>query len=189
MSDFANSMKIGKIGEVLIRKYLEQNGYECRKSEHIQERKGIDLLACKDNKYLKLEIKTDVKGIYTGNIFIEIQSVMQKDIKGWLHTSNADIIFYIIAQKLNEFIIGIKTVYCMHMEDLRNYLTEEKISNLPKGMAATSDTSDRQYNTLGVLLPITELEEQDFIIKLLGSDFIDNNETYIEVGGWKIKAI
>ena len=110
-NDFNNSLSIGEINEILISDYLKSKGFNI-----ITYNKNYryDLYVEKDNKFNKIEIKTDFFE-HTGNIAIEFYS-RGKD--SGINVTESDYFFYYFA--------NIDELWMIKTNDLRDLINDLK---------------------------------------------------------------
>lgn len=132
MHYFKNSLAVGKQGEDILNEYFSR-WYIIEPVTLSEELKlGIDYIYIdrKTKKRCTVEIKTDLKAIYTGNLFLETE-VRQNNDKlsslGWVAKSSADILIYWAVPTLI-YILNmplLKQEYCKVIENLQ----QRKIKN------------------------------------------------------------
>lgn len=88
--------------------------YTVEEATKEDQRDGIDFFIQKGGDRLGVEVKADSLTQKTGNVFMESWSVMEKDKKGWVFTSKADILVYIVLPH---------DAYATKMETIRNHIT------------------------------------------------------------------
>lgn len=110
-----------------------------------QQRHGIDRVFRhrETGAYYHIEYKTDWTAASTGNAFVETVSVDAQNKPGWAYASEADWLIY--------YVPGRRTIYIMSFPTLRE--------QLPRWLATCRDAPpipNEGYNTLGILVPLTE---------------------------------
>jgi hypothetical protein len=72
--EFSQSFQIGKIGETLMRDYFESLGFQVYSLNKKEQKEYLyDLRISKGNRIYGVEVKTELKGEQTGNIFYETE--------------------------------------------------------------------------------------------------------------------
>lgn len=100
------------------------------------------------NRHDLIEYKSGLQTKVTGNVFLETISVDTKGIPGWVHTCQADYIFY--AALLNrKILVFIPDDLRSALASLRTQFREVK----------TSKGQNEQYNTHGLIVPLAYAEE------------------------------
>lgn len=111
-----------------------------------EERRGIDrhFHAYSNGKKYTVQYKADKTAARTGNAFVETVSVDTKDIPGWAYTCEADYIFY--------YVDDIGPIYILRPKDIRKKL------NRWQNKYQTRSIPNKNYNTIGLLVPLDEFE-------------------------------
>lgn len=80
----------------MLDEYFER-WYEITEATRDEQRKGIDrwFMAYEGDTWIPVEYKADDKTSNTGNVFIETDSVVEKDKPGWAWKSEAEILVYL----------------------------------------------------------------------------------------------
>ena len=103
----------GKAGEAIIADWLVSRGHTVERVAELGDQlTGIDLrVTSPHGKAYTVEVKACSRGDQTGNAFIETVRNVQADRPGWIHTCEADWLFYLLTQS--------QTVYCFRTPRLR----------------------------------------------------------------------
>jgi hypothetical protein len=117
-------------------------------SKDLQEQ-GIDFTFTDraNNQVHKVELKTDWTADRTGNAFIETISCDREGKLGWAYTSQSSWLLYFIPQKKRIYRIAFELLI-LELSGWQCY-PEREIPNRGKG---------GNYNTIGLLVPLAELE-------------------------------
>ena len=107
--------------------------------------KGVDRIFYWDDMAIAVEYKADRRATITGNAFIEIISVSHTNKAGWAKTTNADWIIYFLPQEMKAYVVRVK--------EMRQKL-DEWLNTYPTGTA-----QNEEYQSIGILVPLTELEK------------------------------
>lgn len=107
----------------------------------------VDMLARKDDKELKIEVKWDQMVSRYGNIFLETFSNLEKGESGWFIYSQADILWY--GDSVN------KLFYLYKLEDLRQYLDTREPLYIKKHTKQCH--KDKNKTSEGLCIPVNEL--------------------------------
>ena len=100
MSEFEESLTAGKSGERLFAAAMKKRGHNVVDLSDIREyqEKDIDMLITnKRGETAYIEIKSDVRSNYTGNIFIEYynNNNISRNGQGWLYYCEADFLCFV----------------------------------------------------------------------------------------------
>lgn len=154
---FYNKKKIGDEGEYIVTKLLQDKGYDViNVTDEIEWRKAdVDLLIYKNDKLIhKVEVKTENAGAYTGNFFVETKS---NGKQGWIFYTEADYIYVVVPGK---------KVYVIFVEEFRawfkNVMCDCKIKKAP----TVGYNGEILYFNWGRLIPLTVLDELEFIYSI-----------------------
>ena len=102
MGNFVKDLKVGEIGEKVVREYLERLGYKVENVTNIKEyqNKDIDFIVKKEGfkTELPIEIKTDTLAHKTGNLAYEFYSNKYIKSKGCFEKTQAKYIFYYLSK-------------------------------------------------------------------------------------------
>jgi len=119
------------------------------KSSMNEERKSIDLYFLYRGKWVTMEVKTDFKAAETGNLAYEIISqayIRKNGVIGWGFKLEAtDYLAYLVPKETTE-------IYIFQTEKIQEWV----IGNYY--MLRNFSAKNRDYTTLGVLIPITKIE-------------------------------
>lgn len=140
---FGGRKRVGELGVADVARILIEEGYadhvkDVRGDESYQKR-GIDLTI--DDG---VEVKTDTYP--PKNFFFEIWSNFEKGTKGWLYTSEADLICY--------YFIKYKVMYILPLKEIR----EIPLEGYKKAKVQTP--TDGEYTTVGRLVPVKDVMEK-----------------------------
>lgn len=99
MSEFENSLSVGKQGESLFTAALMKRGHSVEDLSNIREYqlKDIDFRISKNNQTTTVEVKNDKASEYTGNVFVEIsnRNNRSRNGEGWANYCEADYIAFV----------------------------------------------------------------------------------------------
>lgn len=151
---FKKDLKIGEIGENISLKLFKDNKsifqiIDVRNDKKYQKWDIDFIIKTIDNKTIKVEVKTDAKAYYTGNIAYETYSNVKYNAIGCWDKTRAD---YILCYILNSNIL-----YVINMKKFRLRIYSHRVGELeevPMGDYAK-----------GYLFPIKELEKHDFMVR------------------------
>ena len=143
---FEEQLALGQRGEhdldcVLLNVYPDLRPATLR-----EEKQGIDRVGTypPSGRIHTIQIKSDWVAHRTGNAFIETVSRDKHQKPGWVYTCQADLIIYYLPE--------IPRIYCIKPSTLKAALPEwEK-------QYSTAIAKNRTYNTLGILVPLIEIE-------------------------------
>lgn len=127
---------------------LFSRDYRIEVADRGWQRRGIDRFFYPKSKPgsppYRVEYKTDWQAARTHNAFIETTSVDTTGKQGWAYGSEAEILVY--------HVVGDDLVYILRMSTIRRLL--------PGWIAAypTRPAPNRDYNTLGVCVPLAVFE-------------------------------
>jgi hypothetical protein len=149
MHDFAERLAQGEAAEeYLDLVFATLFGYRIEKADRAWQRQGVDRFfvprAPSREARFGVEYKSDWAASRTGNAFIETTSVDRTGRQGWAYTSRARFLAY--------FVVPDDLIYVLPLTVVRRLL--------PRWLAAypTRPARNRDYNTLGVCVPLEELE-------------------------------
>lgn len=151
---FKKDLKIGEIGKNISLKLFEDNKSISQVIDVRQDKKyqkwNIDfILKTSDNRTIKIEVKTDAKTRYTGNIAYETYSNKKYNTIGCFEKTRANYILYYVLNTNILYVIDIKKfklrVYSHRLGELKE---------VPIGDYA-----------MGYLFPVEELEQYDFMVR------------------------
>lgn len=96
---FQNDLAVGKRGEKAVAAALEKRGHIITDvSDDVEYRlKDIDMMLCKNDVVVSLEVKNDIKSNTTGNVFIETynQNNVSRNGQGWFCYCEADYLCFV----------------------------------------------------------------------------------------------
>lgn len=119
--------------------------FRIKPASRSEERRGIDRHFTNDKgKHYTIQYKADKTAARTGNAFVETVSVDTRDIPGWAYTCEADFIFY--------YVDDIGPIYILRPKDIRKKLTRWQ------NKYQTRKIPNKNYNTIGLLVPLDEFE-------------------------------
>jgi hypothetical protein len=136
----SEQLTIGEGFEEIIDNYCKKY-YLIKKVTMTEQQQGFDRYFIADDRLIKVEYKTDLKAIKTGNLFVEIWSVIINDNpvkRGWAYTSQSDYILELVG----------KNLYVMPTIEIRSRLEEWQIK-YPKRRC-----DNEKYQSEGVLVPL-----------------------------------
>lgn len=114
--------------------------YDVEEATKEQQRSGVDFyITDPKGKRMGVEVKADALTQKTGNVFMEAWSVLEKEKKGWVFTSTADILVYVVLPH---------DAYSMRMQDVRGLLSEWYKRYDEKHV------KNKGYTTVGVPVPL-----------------------------------
>lgn len=154
--DFVEQLEKGKEWEKVLDDYFSR-WYDIKMVGMQDERRGIDRkFKPKDENYqgdyTNVEYKADEKTQDTGNIFVEVWSVVELGRYGWAWTSEADIIAYLaIPDK----------IYMFKPEKIRTKI------RYWQNRYKTKAVSNKTYTSAGILVPEKEFAKYCTAIKEL----------------------
>jgi hypothetical protein len=152
--NFVTSNSKGKLGETLIKEYLQAKGWEVTDATRQQQlKKGIDFTVRKDGKSFALEVKTEYRAESTGNVFWE----MEVDGKpGWTQKYKEG------SQVLICTLLPIKRIVYMYFSKSLPRITsyvEDNFQSTKKIITNQKGRSDKTYLSWGYLLPLEHLSK------------------------------
>ena len=96
---FQDDLTIGKRGEKLVAAALLKRGHTITdlSEDPIYQRKDIDMMLCKNDVVVSLEVKNDIKSNTTGNVFVETynQNNVSRNGEGWFCYCEADYLCFV----------------------------------------------------------------------------------------------
>ena len=145
--DFYRANNRGLTGELRVIAHLEAHGFVIERVTTLREQfEGFDLYATSPNtrERKRIEIKTDFAAKRTGNAVVEMVSNDVSGRPGWVHTTTADFVLYLVD--------GLDVLYWLTPATLR--------ANLPRWERdyRAYAAPNRGYHTRGVLIPLHEFE-------------------------------
>lgn len=142
---FGQKLIQGIEAEKILDAHLAQD-FEVRPVSREQQRHGIDrcLIDGKGRAWL-VEYKADWVASRTGNAFIETVSVDRESKPGWVHTCQADYLFYYLPNDL--------LVYVFTPRKLRARVKRWET------VYQVAEAHNEGYKSRGVLVPLHELEK------------------------------
>lgn len=143
-------LKRGKKHEAKLDDYFSDD-WEIVGLSRSHERKGLGdrvFINRQTSEVLLVEYKSDETATRTGNAFVETISVDTQEKPGWVHTCQADYIFYYLPLD--------SLIYILKPETLRKHLPrwQDKHPTRP-----TAEGTNKGYQTWGVLVPLCEFEK------------------------------
>jgi Holliday junction resolvase-like predicted endonuclease len=154
---FYNKKKIGDKGEYIVTKLLQDKGYDVINVADKPEwqKADVDLLIYKNNKLIhKIEVKTEKAGTVTGNFFVETKSNSKQ---GWIFYTEADYLYVVIP--------NVK-VYVIFVDEFKAWFKNVMYDCKIKKAATTGKNGEVLYNNYGRLIPLTVLDELEFIYSI-----------------------
>lgn len=157
-ASFNKSLSIGEAGEALFATEMKKRWPEIQVQDVSEDddyrRKEIDFILVKpDGATLTIEIKSDLNA-WSKNLFIETWGNKSINRKGWLYTSEADVLVYIFLNGLDD---KSPNMLWIDFSSLRQYVHLNP--NLREKHAAVEE-SIRGYGTketIGLLVPRKDL--------------------------------
>lgn len=152
--DFDEQLREGLEGERLLDAYFSR-WFDITPASRQQQREGIDrtFVNRESGATWLVEYKMDKRAHQTGNAFVEIVSVRRPghpDKPGWAYSSQSDrLLYYIPTDEL---------VYIFTPDTLRN------IAPTWEQRYRTRDVQNRNYVTVGILVPLSEFEEYAMVV-------------------------
>lgn len=141
--NFHYSHAVGTNGEDMLDQFLDQWFHVTPVSLPLQK-VGIDrILHSPAGSAWTCEYKTDTKGHQTGNAFIETISNDRNGKPGWVHTSVADVLIYMLLKTGTGWVLEPATL----REHIHRWTSQHPVKT------ATNST----YHSYGVLVPLDEL--------------------------------
>lgn len=146
---FAESEKIGKIGEKLVHTHLIKLGYKVTDVSHLWDyrNKDIDFIAEINGREYTIEVKCDEITERTGNIFYETISNTTTNTLGCMVKTKADYIFYVLKHKGKAIII--KT------EEYKKWFNENMKEFTPKYVPNKGTGGREDFAGFGYPIPIS----------------------------------
>lgn len=148
--DFYEQLKKGQVGEAIVASCFSDQ-FEVIPATETQQRQGIDFIfiSRKTGTPHTVQVKTDSKAVFTGNAFLETTSVDQSGgcpLKyGWIFTSLATWLIYYLPQPAKIYIFELDTLRAQMPSFAKRY--------------PTRTARNRDYNTHGICVPLTELSK------------------------------
>jgi len=144
--DFDESARAGSAGEARVAAHLREHGFQVTLAATLAEQfAGIDMYATsQEGECRSLEVKTDRLAHRTGNAAVETVSNDRTGRPGWIHTTTADFILYLVEVD--------DVLYWPRPDAMRAELPAWERSC--RRFAAPN----RGYRTLGLLVPLSEFE-------------------------------
>ena len=151
--DFRKQLAIGERYERQLDAFFCQWPVDIRPATAEEQRRGIDRVFTSraTGSVDTMEYKADDKAGRTGNAFIETVSVDVTGKPGWAVSSQADYLVYLVTRPM--------TVYLIGMKRLRAALPRWKMKY------PTVKAQNDGYCTLGVLVPLDELEKIAILVR------------------------
>lgn len=143
---FDTQLAQGETGEHILDARFADH-YTIRPATAAQQRQGIDRWYTRitDGETFPVEYKTDRTAGRTGNAFIETISVDTVGKLGWAYTSQARYLIYYIPKPDTVYVVPMARIRVM-VDKWRQQYPERRIPN-------------NTYHTVGVLVPLDELEK------------------------------
>lgn len=152
---FGRQHKIGDEAERFIYQIFQGRFSVIPAPRYLQDQ-GVDFTFSDliNNQVYKVELKTDSTAARTGNAFIETVSIHrdgEPDQQGWAYTSTSDYLLYYLPNTMPPLI------YRIAFEHLRLMLPAW-LSAYPARQIPNRDAKRGDYHTIGVLVPLGELQ-------------------------------
>lgn len=140
-------MNDGKQGEYLARKCLEANGFTVKDVSNNSDywKQDVDLLAEKQGRLYKIEVKWDDVIAESGCFFFEVITDIDRNKQGWAKYTEADYIFYGDAQQ--------KIFYVFSADDMRDCINAQ-------GQNYYKIAQDFYKKSAGVLVNVCDFENE-----------------------------
>lgn len=154
MHTFDKSNAAGLAGESRVLAHLESTGWTIRRvGMDDGQRDGVDAVGTDpEGVEHRIEVKADAIAQRTHRAAIETVSNDVSGRPGWVHTSKADFILYLVE--------GDDVLYWLRPAALRGRLPEwQRRAERGAGNFRTFAAPNRGYRTLGVLVPLAALED------------------------------
>lgn len=144
---FAQQLAQGEAFEKQLDAFFREQGFQVSVVSRTMQRQGIDrvFLHRTNGDLFTVEYKADALAGKTGNAFIETVSVDTAHKQGWIHTSQASVLVYLVTDP--------ETIYWLPFGRLR--------LNLPRWERRypVRKAQNDGYQTHGLLVPLHELEQ------------------------------
>ena len=145
MFDFDRQHDIGIQGERILDAYFARH-LRVQRVGMRGQKSGVDRVFSFHGRRWSVEYKTDMRADKTRRVFIETVSSDRTNKPGWFFTSEAEYLIY--------FVRKAQCVYVVRMNRLRDIAFKRGwLDRYPK-----RTVPNRGYNTLGVTVPLRELE-------------------------------
>ena len=152
MKNFTTDLKRGELGEAQLDAFFGQY-WAIQPATSAQQSQGIDRafydLHTRQFAF-SVEYKFDARAGQTGNAFIELVSSDATGQLGWAFTCTADRLFYCVPANL--------LVYVLDPTRLRRLLPAWVRAYCKSLRAVPNQGRFQAYNTIGILVPLRELE-------------------------------
>lgn len=153
---FGQSMKVGKVGEKVISKYLMENKNIKElldvRSDRAYQKIDVDYIAkMADGKEYQIEIKTD--SYDSGNIYYETLSSEETGSAGCFEKTEADFLFYYFMQT--------DKLYIFSMNEYREWFNLMRLEFDQKGYkkaVRNRGYKDSTYTSIGYAYPLALLD-------------------------------
>jgi len=154
---FYNCLETAKEGEEIVVNIFKNKGYtvvDVSNDKKWQDA-DVDLLIYKDNKLVyKIEVKTEEKALITKNMFIETKS--NKGL-GWIWKTDADYIYTVIPNE---------KVYVIYKDEFVAWFKQNMYNCKSRSAKTTDKDGNVLYFNWGRLIPLTVLDELEFIYSI-----------------------
>ena len=142
--NFDTKLKQGERFEAELDTFFSSD-YDIQPATRDQQRAGIDRVFTRrdSGNVCRVEYKSDLTASRTGNAFVETVSVDAKNKPGWAYTSQADYLMYYLPKD--------RLIYIIAFDALRKRLPAW-------GRYPSRPIPNEGYNTVGLLVPLTEFE-------------------------------
>jgi hypothetical protein len=141
---FDTQLAQGQAYERRLDEFFQRFGLTIRPATADEQRRGIDRWFIDATTMESYEYKADSIAGATGNAFIETVSVDVMQKPGWAWSSQATYLVYLVTEP--------ETIYLISMRRLRRHLPIWQLRY------RTVQAANDGYNTIGVLVPLRELE-------------------------------
>jgi hypothetical protein len=148
--DFKERLKFGEKHERFLDRYFGDN-FTIEDASGGDQRRGIDRYFTdrRNGKTYSIQYKSDETAARTGNAFVETVSVDRDSVPGWAHTCQADFIVY--------YVVGCGPAYVIRPGSIKKKLPEWA-KKYPSRSIPNKGYGRKGYNTIGLLVPLVELE-------------------------------
>lgn len=153
---FRQVANLGKLGVRKAIRVLEANGYTVINREDLHEDYDIEVAGPKLTRALRVEVKFDTQILWSGNVSGEWWDDLALSKKGWLQSSDADVMLYFL---------DCDWAYAFSPKALKGFVLANRDSLQGTHVISPDITTDRQTRirrrkeTLNVLVPISRIAE------------------------------
>lgn len=156
MATFEEQVEFGAVGEQILLELLRTHPFtrairDVRADERFRQR-GIDFVWESGHGGGALNVEVKYERAWTGNLFLEHITGRQQR-PGWFKTSEADVVVYGFADAGRWLVLELKL--------LRSFVERIGTGTLGTGSAATHEAGEEVFRSVGWLLPVEKIYEQD----------------------------